>query len=163
MSWITIACVCLFVCYKWSSRRNLLTAYLGMVICMHYLARVNRKLTQGHFLQTFRLFRKCHFKDHGYVFTNPWRYSICSLLFELWERTNWHPVSMCLHCTLHEHYLTLVKLNHLIVSGRASITIFWRGKRNFLRGYCTPDQFLDCLGILLKNYKTLVTSKICFL
>ena len=32
-----------------------------------------------------------------------------------------------------------------------------------LRGYCTPDQFLDCLCIFIKNYNTLVTSKICFL
>ena len=32
-----------------------------------------------------------------------------------------------------------------------------------LRGYCTPDQFFDCLCIFLKNYNTLVTSKICFL
>ena len=34
---------------------------------------------------------------------------------------------------------------------------------NALRGYCTPDQFFDCLCIFLKNYNTLVTSKICFL
>ena len=33
----------------------------------------------------------------------------------------------------------------------------------FLRGYCTPGQFLDCFCIFLKNYKALVTSKICFL
>ena len=32
-----------------------------------------------------------------------------------------------------------------------------------LRGYCTSDQFCDCLCIFLKNYNTLVTSKICFL
>ena len=32
-----------------------------------------------------------------------------------------------------------------------------------LRGYCTPDQFCGCLCIFLKNYNTLVTSKICFL
>ena len=32
-----------------------------------------------------------------------------------------------------------------------------------LRGYCTPGQFLDCFCIFLKNYNTLVTSKICFL
>ena len=32
-----------------------------------------------------------------------------------------------------------------------------------LRGYCTPDQFCDCLFIFPKNYNTLVTSKICFL
>ena len=32
-----------------------------------------------------------------------------------------------------------------------------------LRGYCTPSQFLDCFCIFLKNYNTLVTSKICFL
>ena len=33
----------------------------------------------------------------------------------------------------------------------------------FLRGYCTPGLFLDCFCIFLKNYNTLVTSKICFL
>ena len=32
-----------------------------------------------------------------------------------------------------------------------------------LRGYCTPGQFLDCFCIFVKNYNTLVTSKICFL
>ena len=32
-----------------------------------------------------------------------------------------------------------------------------------LRGYCTPDHFCDCLYIFLKNYNSLVTSKICFL
>ena len=32
-----------------------------------------------------------------------------------------------------------------------------------LRGYCTPDQFCDCLCIYLKNYNTFMTSKICFL
>ena len=32
-----------------------------------------------------------------------------------------------------------------------------------LRGYCTPGQFLDCFCIFLKNYNTLVTSKVCFL
>ena len=35
--------------------------------------------------------------------------------------------------------------------------------RFHLRGYCTPDHFSDCLCIFLKNYNTLVTSKICFL
>ena len=65
-----------------------------MVICTHYLARVYRKPTLGHFLQTFKSFRKCHF----------WRPCIClkSFLdgtvfavafFELWEWT-WHPVSL---------------------------------------------------------------------
>ena len=33
----------------------------------------------------------------------------------------------------------------------------------YLRGYCTPDQFFDCLCIFLKNYNTLVASKVCFL
>ena len=32
-----------------------------------------------------------------------------------------------------------------------------------LRGYCTPDQFFDCLCIFFKNYNTLVASKTCFL
>ena len=27
------------------------------------------------------------------------------------------------------------------------------------REYCTPDQFFDCLCIFLKNYNTLITSK----
>ena len=30
-------------------------------------------------------------------------------------------------------------------------------------GVLHPDQFCDCLGIFLKNYNTLVTSKIGFL
>ena len=32
-----------------------------------------------------------------------------------------------------------------------------------VRGVLHPDQFFDCLCIFLKNYNTLVTSKICFL
>ena len=36
-------------------------------------------------------------------------------------------------------------------------------ERIILRGYCTPDQFCDCLCIFLKNYNTLVTSYIMFL
>ena len=39
----------------------------------------------------------------------------------------------------------------------------WYGDVRSLRGYCTPGQFLDCFCIFLKNYNTLVTSKICFL
>ena len=34
---------------------------------------------------------------------------------------------------------------------------------HYLRGYCTPGQLWDCFCIFLKNYNTLVTSKICFL
>ena len=56
-----------FVCFKWSSKRNSLTTHFGMVICIHYLARVYSKLTQGHFLQTFTSFRKCHCKDHWQI------------------------------------------------------------------------------------------------
>ena len=33
----------------------------------------------------------------------------------------------------------------------------------WLRRYCTPDKFWDWLCIFLKNYNTLVTSKICLL
>ena len=32
---------------------------------------------------------------------------------------------------------------------------------NRLRGYCTPDQFCDCLYIFLKNYNILETTMIC--
>ena len=34
---------------------------------------------------------------------------------------------------------------------------------SYLRWYYTPDQCCYCLCIFLKNYNTLVTSKICFL
>ena len=45
------------------------------------------------------------------------------------------------------------------------LKIAWgRGESSVhLRGYCTPDQFCDCLCIFLKKYNTLVTSKIRFL
>ena len=84
------------VCFKWSSKRNSLTTHFGMVICTHYLTRVYSKLTQGHFLHTFTSFRKCHFKDHVHVwldksFLDGTVFALA--FFELWERTNWHPVS----------------------------------------------------------------------
>ena len=86
----------LFVCFKWSSKRNSLTTHLGMVICTHYLARVYSNLTQGHFLQLFMSFRKCYFKDLLYVCLDK-SFLDCTVFalafFELWERTNWHPVS----------------------------------------------------------------------
>ena len=44
--------------------------------------------------------------------------------------------------------------------------VLWRKSYGILlslRGYCTPDQFFDCLCIVFKNCNTLVTSKICFL
>ena len=82
----------LVVCFKWLSKRNSLTTHLGMVICTYYLARVYSKLTQGHFLQTFMSFRKCHFTM--YVLTNPLDGTVFALaFFESWESTNWHPVS----------------------------------------------------------------------
>ena len=49
-------------------------------------------------------------------------------------------------------------LNHF----QANTQSYWTCYEN-LRGYCTPGQFLDCFCIFLKNYNTLVTSKICFL
>ena len=36
-------------------------------------------------------------------------------------------------------------------------------KKGNIWNWCTPNQFCDCLCIFLKNYNTLVTSKICFL
>ena len=84
----------MFVCFKWSSKRNSLTTHLGMVICTHYLTRVYSKLAQGHFLQTFTSFRKCHFKDHVWLDKSFLDGTVFALaFFELWERTNWHPVS----------------------------------------------------------------------
>ena len=71
------------------------------------------------------------------------------------------------------HKLKRISFNDLV----SFVIIFFRGKSviifchrkkylflfNILRGYCTPGQFLDCFCIFLKNYNTLVTSKICFL
>ena len=82
------------LCFKWSSKRNSLTTHLGMGICTHYLAQVYSKLAQGHFLQTFMSFRKCHFKDHVYLDKSFLDGTVFALaFFELWGRTNWHPVS----------------------------------------------------------------------
>ena len=61
---------CLYLCFKWSSKRNSLTTHLGMVICMHYLARVYSKLTQAHFLQTLHRSENVILKTM-YVLTNP--------------------------------------------------------------------------------------------
>ena len=47
------------------------------------------------------------------------------------------------------------------LSGYIADTIGY--ETSLLRGYCTPCQFLNCFCIFLKNYSTLVTSKICFL
>ena len=52
--------VCLFVCMKWSSKRNTLTTHLSMVIS-HYLARVYCKLIQGLFLINFYVVQKMSF------------------------------------------------------------------------------------------------------
>ena len=43
------------------------------------------------------------------------------------------------------------------------VVLFKVSHADMLRGYCTPGQFLDCLCTFLKNYNTLVASKICFL
>ena len=39
----------------------------------------------------------------------------------------------------------------------------WIQNFAILRGYCTPGQFCDYFYIFLRNYNTLITSKICFL
>ena len=35
--------------------------------------------------------------------------------------------------------------------------------RTYIKGVLHPGQFLDCFYNFLKNYNTMVTSKICFL
>ena len=76
----------LFVYFKWTSIRNSLTTHLSMVICMHYLAQVYSKLTQGHFLQTFTLFRKCHFKDYTSLDKSFLEGAVFDLAFLGWEK-----------------------------------------------------------------------------
>ena len=97
--WGVCVCVCfllfcLFVCFKWSFKTNSLTTHLGMVICTHYLAWVYSKMTQGYFLQTFTSLRKCHYKDNVCFDKSFLDGTVFALaFFELWERTDWHPVS----------------------------------------------------------------------
>ena len=64
-------------------------------------------------------------------------------------------------CAQHSH-----KFSQIAVVCYATIgySLGFKGwQLNALRGYCIPDQFFDCLCLFLKNYNTLVTSKICFL
>ena len=71
-------------------------------------------------------------------------------------------------------FTRLINFEHVYTSVKSKIQVFKNDpiyfiiittctKVLFLRGYCTPVQFLDCFCIFLKNYNTLVTSKICFL
>ena len=92
-------------------------------------------------------------------------------LFSLCKRVIYHPLkSMC------EHLISFLcnarkqanKNEEKIMSVKCWITVCYHQKspwtfNSALRGYCTPGQFLDCFCIFLKNYNTLVTSKICFL
>ena len=60
-----------------------------------YLARVYNKLAQVHFQLTFTSFRKCNFKDHvclGKSFLDGTVFALLHL-FDMWERTNWNPIS----------------------------------------------------------------------
>ena len=62
----------------------------------------------------------------------------------------------------------LVGLHVFLFATWMDVTVNRNGKSNFffkicLRGYCTSDELCDCLCIFLKNYNTLVTSKMCFL
>ena len=62
------------------------------------------------------------------------------------------------------HIAFYVLLRYRFICHLAFIHLVWNIIDHLpLRGYCTPDQFFDCLCIFLKNYNTLVTSKICFL
>ena len=60
-----------------------------MVICMHYLGRVYSKLTmltQGHFLQIFTLFRKCHSNDYTSLDKSFLDGTVFALAFLGWEK-----------------------------------------------------------------------------
>ena len=60
--------------------------------------------------------------------------------------------------------LKLVKFNLNILNSSSSEDLWLALHVSvMLSGYCTPGQFLDCFCIFLKNYNTLITSKICFL
>ena len=64
-------------------------------------------------------------------------------------------------------HIKAFKQNHFQFLYLPEVMAVWRKicykSISALRGYCTPGQFLDCFCIFLKNYSTLVTSKICFL
>ena len=130
----------LFVCFKWSSKRNSLTTHLGMVICTHYLTRVYSKLTQGHFLKTFTSFRKCHFKDHVCLDKSFLDSTVFALaFFELWERTNWHPVSN----TQRLNSMNWIKGYYMIV--KVKNETFWFSTYSMEMHSLTLSSFIICL------------------
>ena len=73
-----VGTLCLFVCFKWSSKRNLLTTHFGMVICTHY-----SRLTQSHYLwilqfcclicksRKFTFYSSCTISWFYLIMTNP--------------------------------------------------------------------------------------------
>ena len=77
--------------------------------------------------------------------------------------TNVHICSIVVKSMSQINYWDLLYLETIQIIGNVNdIPIDFTRKIFNLRGYCTPDLFCDCLGIFLKNYNTLVTSKIYF-
>ena len=84
----------------WSSKHAKRNSLTTMTTIGHGDLRVYSKLTQGHFLQSFTCLRRSENVIlrpcmSWYVLTNPFLDgTVFALAFsELWERTNWHPVS----------------------------------------------------------------------
>ena len=78
------------------------------------------------------------------------------------------PLSNVLHIAipdnlLQDAYIDFQRsIDRFEIAHKSMLKFGLRG-RTSLRGYCTPGQFLDCFCIFLKNYNTLITSKICLL
>ena len=87
--------------------------------------------------------------------------STCYTLLKTYNETSlidpgFQPVHLMKTLQQRIKYFTTCEMHHILEATKCQ-------KKMLLRGYCTPGQFLDCFCIFLKNYNTLVTSKICFL
>ena len=71
---------------------------------------------------------------------------------------NWYSINACVNDGYHGNHNYIPFHNFF-----SQVTCVANALQIQLRGYCTAGQFLDCFCTFLKNYNTLVTSKICFL
>ena len=105
----------------------------------------------------------------GHFYTTLLSVLVIRLIWFPSVKINFWSISPSIHTIFH----LVIQPNPVSAMGESPITsmfaeihhkrVFFKTMNWCLRGYCTPDQFFDCLCIFLKNYNTLATSKVCFL